>query len=161
MRINILFVSTLLTTLSIVGCQTGGDSAGNTVDTPIDESTVGIGADAVFNDPSPSAFSYPTTKAGKSDRIDRAYSTAPPLIPHIVDEYLPITMEDNECTDCHDRPKYLDRIYVKGKKLTMPRSHYGGFKGEGEKDEVSGARYNCMQCHVPVSDAKPLVENTF
>jgi cytochrome c-type protein NapB len=153
MKINILLISTLVTIFGIAGCQSTGNS--------IDEASVGIGADGVFNDPSPSTFDYPTTKAGKSDRITKSYPTAPPMVPHIVDKYLPITMEENECMDCHDRPKYLDRVYVKGKKLTMTRSHYGGFKGDGEKDEVSGARYNCTQCHAPVSDAKPLVENTF
>ena len=56
MKIKILLVSSLLTTIGIVGCQTGG---------PVDETSVGIGADGVFNDPSPSTFEYPTTKAVK------------------------------------------------------------------------------------------------
>ena len=41
MKIKILLVSTLLTSIGIVGCQTGG---------PVDETSVGIGADGVFND---------------------------------------------------------------------------------------------------------------
>jgi len=152
MKIKILLVSTLLTTIGIVGCQTGG---------PVDEASVGIGADGVFNDPSPSTFDYPTTEAGKSDRVAKSYHTAPPMVPHTVAEYLPITMETNECMECHDKPKLIDREYVKGKKLAMPQDHYGGFGGKGDKDEVSGARYTCSQCHAPMSDAQPLVENTF
>ena len=152
MKIKILLVSTLLTTIGIVGCQTAG---------PVDQTSLGIGADGVFNDPSPSTFDYPTTKAGESDRIARSYHTAPPMIPHTVDEYLPITMETNECMECHDKPKIQDREYVKGKNLAMPESHYGGFGGSGDKDEPSGALYTCSQCHAPTSDAKPLVENIF
>ena len=30
-----------------------------------------------------------------------------------------------------------------------------------DKEEVSGSRYTCTQCHVPQSGAKPLVENTY
>ena len=153
MKIKILLVSTLLTTIGIVGCQTSGG--------PVDQSSLGIGADGVFNDPSPSTFDYPTTKAGESDLIAKSYHTAPPMIPHTIDEYLPITMETNECMECHDKPKIQDREYVKGKKLAMPESHYGGFGGRGDKDEVSGARYTCSQCHAPTSDAQPLVENIF
>lgn len=152
MKIKILLVSTLLTTIGIVGCQTGG---------PVDETSVGIGADGVFNDPSPSTFDYPTTKAGESDRMAKSYHTAPPMVPHTVAEYLPITMETNECMECHDKPKYIDKEYVKGNKLSMPESHYGGFGGTGDKDEASGALYTCSQCHAPMSGAQPLVENTF
>lgn len=153
MKIKIMLVSTLLTTIGIVGCQTDGGS--------IDEASVGIGADGVFNDPSPTVFTYPTTKVGKSERIARSYQSAPPLVSHTVEEYLPITREENGCMDCHDRPTLRDREYIKGKKLAMTVSHYGGFSGGGDLEEVSGARYNCTICHAPASDAKPLVENTF
>ena len=152
MKIKILLVSTLLTTIGIVGCQTGG---------PVDQTSLGIGLDGVFNDPSPSTFAYPTIKAGEIDLSSKSYHTSPPMVPHTVEEYLPITMETNECMECHDKPKIQDREYVKGKKLAMPESHYGGFGGRGDKDEVSGARYTCSQCHAPTSDAKPLVENIF
>lgn len=153
MKIKILLISTLLTSIGIVGCQTAGG--------PVDETSVGIGADGVFNDPSPSSFDYPTTKAGESDRIAKSYATAPPLVPHTVDKFLPITMETNECMECHEKPKLIDKEYVKGKKLAIPSSHYGGFGGTGDKDEVSGALYTCTLCHAPASDAQPLVENTF
>ena len=135
---------------------------GNVIAGAIDELNMGLGDDAVFNDPTPSSYDYTDTKPGKSDRISPAYHTLPPTIPHTIEKYLPITAETNECMDCHD---YYDRIgqeYVKGKrKLPMPKSHYGGFGGEGVKDELSGARYTCVQCHVPATDAKPLVSNTF
>ncbi len=43
----------------------------------------------------------------------------------------------------------------------MPMSHYGGFDGEGDEQEVSGARYTCTQCHIAQSGAEPLVENYY
>lgn len=128
----------------------------------IDQLNLGIGEDNVFSDATPDYFVYPDTKAGKSQLIPLAYSTVPPLIPHIIDEYLPITAENNECTDCHDKPTKIGRTeHRSGRKIPMPASHYGGFHGKGDKEEVSGSRYTCTQCHVPQSDAKPLVENTY
>ena len=134
----------------------------NVFATAIDELNMGLGDDAVFNNPNPAAYDYPDTKAGKSDRLKPSYHTAPPMVPHTVEKYLPITTEENGCMECHDYYDKIGKKYVKGKKkLPMPKSHYGGFAGKGVKDEMSGARYTCTQCHVPASNAKPLVENTF
>ena len=128
----------------------------------IDQLNLGIGEDNVFSDATPQYFAYPDTKAGKSTMIPLAYSTVPPLIPHIIKKYVPITAEENGCTECHDRPNKIGKTeHRTGKKIPMPESHYGGFKGKGDKEEVSGARYTCTQCHVPQSDAKPLIENTY
>ena len=127
----------------------------------IDQMNMGIGEDNVFSDATPQAFAYSNVKAGKSEMIPLAYSTVPPLISHKIEDYLPITAEENGCADCHDRQSKIGKTEHKtGKKIPMPESHYGGFNGEGDKEEVSGARYNCTQCHVPQSDAKPLIENT-
>jgi cytochrome c-type protein NapB len=93
--------------------------------------------------------------------IPLAYSTVPPLISHTVKEYLPITAEKNDCTECHDRQDKIGKTeHRTGKKIPMPENHYGGFHGKGDKEEVSGSRYTCTLCHVPQSGAKPLVENT-
>jgi cytochrome c-type protein NapB len=127
----------------------------------IDQLNIGIGEDNVFSDATPSAFSYTDTKAGKSELLPLAYSTVPPLIPHTIEKYLPITAEENGCTDCHDKKDKIGKTeHRSGKKIPMPASHYGGFYGKGDKEEISGARYTCTQCHVAQSNAKPLVENT-
>jgi cytochrome c-type protein NapB len=42
-------------------------------------------------------------------------------------------------------------------KSPMPKEHYAS----SEMDELAGARFNCTQCHVPQSNAAPLVESTF
>jgi cytochrome c-type protein NapB len=128
----------------------------------IDQVNIGIGEDNVFSDATPTTFAYPEIKAGKSTMIPLAYSTVPPLIPHSIKKYIPITAEENACTDCHDRQDKIGKTeHRTGKKIPMPDSHYGGFHGKGDKEEVSGSRYTCTQCHVPQSGAKPLVENTY
>jgi cytochrome c-type protein NapB len=129
---------------------------------PIDQLNIGLGQDDVFSNATPSAFSYPEIKAGESKFLPVAYSTLPPQIPHTIKEYIPITAEDNGCLDCHDKLAKIGKTEHKsGKKIPMPKSHYGGFKGKGDKEEISGARYTCTQCHVPQSDAKPLIGNTY
>ena len=128
----------------------------------VDELNIGIGEDNVFSDATPTPFAYSTSKAGKSELIPPAYVTVPPQIPHSINKYLPITAEDNGCTDCHDKKNKIGKTEHKmGKKIPMPENHYGGFKGEGDKEEISGARYTCTQCHVAQSGAKPLVGNTY
>ena len=128
----------------------------------IDQLNMGIGEDNVFSDATPTAFTYPVIKAGKSTMIPVAYSTLPPPISHAVEEYLPITTEKNDCTECHDRQNKIGKTeHRTGKKIPMPANHYGGFNGKGDKEEVSGSRYTCTQCHVPQSGAKPLIENTY
>lgn len=155
MKIKFLLVSTLLAAVAIAGCQTTGGG-------PRDQASMGIGQDAIYNEAIPTAYAFPETKAGKADLIARSYHTAPPMVPHTIEEYLPITAEENECMDCHDWYDKIGDDYVKGKrKFPMPKSHYGGFAGKGIRDEVSGARYTCNQCHAAVSNAQPLVENTF
>jgi cytochrome c-type protein NapB len=39
-------------------------------------------------------------------------------------------------------------------------THFRDREGQ-ELDNVSPRRYFCTQCHVPQTDAKPLVDNTF
>lgn len=127
----------------------------------IDELNMGLSKTSVFDTPSPEPFTYPKTKAGKSEKLPRAYKGIPPQIPHKVDSYLPISPEDNQCLECHDKPKLIGK---KGtKKSPMSKAHYIDPRGSNQEmaDEVVGARFNCTQCHVPQSGAPALVENTF
>ncbi len=146
---------TLLIVFSVTAC---------TADRAIDDINMGLSKTSVFDDPTPMVSQYSMIEPGEQDRMPRAYSTLPPQIGHTVDEYLPITMEENACIDCHDRRKQLLRKgweWKVGRKLPMPDDHYGTFKQKGGSEDIAGSRYNCMQCHVPLSDAKPLVLNTF
>jgi cytochrome c-type protein NapB len=127
----------------------------------IDPENMGLSKTSVFETPTPSAYDYNDTKPGRNDWLPRAWEGAPPQIPHRIEEYLPVVAGDNQCLDCHDIPKYIgkpkntDRS-VKNKS-PMSRAHYA----DASLETLDGARFNCTQCHVPQSDAPPLVESTF
>ncbi len=42
-------------------------------------------------------------------------------------------------------------------KAPMSRTHYE----DDSLEALDNARFNCTQCHVPLSDAPPLVDNTY
>jgi cytochrome c-type protein NapB len=146
----------LFTTLGLVFAATGVSAGG-----AIDELNMGLSKTSVFDTPTPAPYSYSDAKPGWNDPLPRAWTGAPPQIPHRVDEFLPIVAEDNQCLDCHDVPRYIDRPKnldrsVKSKS-PMSRDHYA----TAELDEVAGSRFNCTQCHVAQSNASPLVESTY
>lgn len=159
MKINKLLLLSGITAI-IFGCSQMQMSNNNESEV-LDDINMGLSKESVFDVPTPVVSNYSKLKAGKNERLPIAYSTLPPQIGHAIDEYLPITIEDNECIDCHDRRKLLKYKWRVGKKLPMPDSHYGSFNKQGGAEDVAGARYNCTQCHVVLSDAPPLVENTF
>ena len=86
--------------------------------------------------------------------IPRDFIQQPPLIPHSVRNYN-ITLNFNKCMDCHAWSKYKEAGATK-----VSLTH---FKDTSGKDlaNVSPRRYFCTQCHVPQTDAAPLVNNYF
>ena len=86
--------------------------------------------------------------------IDREYVQQPPLIPHKVEGY-EVTMNFNKCMDCHAWSRYKETNATK-----VSLTHFKDRDG-GELSNISPRRYFCMQCHVPQTDAKPLVGNSF
>ena len=129
---------------------------------------------------------YGKAQAGSSKTIARAFQDAPPMIPHDVDGMLPITIKNNACTGCH-APEVASSMGA----LAYPKSHMTDFRpktgiasdGRITKDgtavdntssdslkyvsikstagRLSGARFNCSQCHAPQSNATDAPENTF
>ena len=85
---------------------------------------------------------------------DRDFVQQPPLIPHTITDYQ-ITKNFNKCMDCH--------AWQKTKTSGAPKVSVTHFKTRDgqELDNISPRRYFCTQCHVPQTDAKPLVDNTF
>ena len=128
---------------------------------------------------------YGMAMAGTSKTIARAFQDAPPMIPHDVEGMLPITIKDNQCVSCH-APEVAPSMNT----LAYPKSHMIDFRPattiardgrialngkaiDNTSDakfsdvsikalsKLSGARYNCSQCHAPQSQVEPLVANTF
>ncbi|HRG71397.1 MAG TPA: nitrate reductase cytochrome c-type subunit [Thauera aminoaromatica] len=86
--------------------------------------------------------------------IERDYVQQPPLIPHKVEGY-EVTINFNKCMDCHAWSRYKESGATK-----VSLTHFKDRDG-GELSNISPRRYFCMQCHVPQTDAKPLVGNKF
>ena len=152
---TIPFLATLGLMVAITACASSGGGGGGGA---IDELNMGL---SVFDTPTPDTYTYSDGKPGYNDPLPRAWEEAPPQIPHQVAKFLPVTAEDNQCLDCHDVPKYIDKPKnmdrSKKSKSPMSEEHYAS----SNMDELSGARFNCTQCHVPQSNAAPLVESTY
>lgn len=86
--------------------------------------------------------------------IPRDFVQQPPLIPHTVKGYA-ITRNFNKCMDCHAWSRYRETGATK-----VSLTHFKDREGT-EFSNISPRRYFCTQCHVPQTDAKPLVGNTF
>lgn len=159
MKINKLLLLSAITTI-IFGCSQMQMS--NDMQSAIlGDINMGLSKQSVFDIPTPVVSNYQDLNAGKNERIPIAYSTLSPQVGHTLDEYLPISLDENEFIDCLDRRKLLKRTWREGEKLPMPDSHYGSFNSQGGIEDVAGVRYNCTQCFLLMSDAQPLVENTF
>jgi len=80
--------------------------------------------------------------------IPREYVQQPPLIPHTIANY-------NKCMDCHSWTRYKETGATK-----VSLTHFKDRDGK-ELSNISPRRYFCTQCHVPQTNARPLVGNTF
>ena len=113
------------------------------------------GADVAAPDAVASEKAYVGSRPGTTKPVARTFSTQPPVIPHSIENFSDINLEENACMDCHSAATY--------KKKNAPKigdSHFVNRDGQ-KLDEASAARHNCVQCHVPQVDAPPLVESTF
>ena len=88
------------------------------------------------------------------DPIPRDHVKQPPLIPHKIEGYA-INLKYNKCMSCHSWTKYREAGATK-----VSQSHFEN-RDNNVMANVAARRYFCTQCHVPQSNAKPLVENTY
>ena len=86
--------------------------------------------------------------------LPRDFVQQPPLIPHSIESYV-VSKEFNKCMDCHSWARSKE---VHATKISI--THFKSREG-AEMSSVSPQRYFCNQCHVPQTDAKPLVGNVF
>ena len=137
----------------------------------IDENSLGLDKGSVFDTPVPPKYESHGAPPGAGNQLtQRSYPTAPPLIPHSIDGFTPITLKNNMCMSCHNTPDKIGKPRAQGQPVPIPASHYEtgayGKPGAGlstvkHGDKVSTARYVCTQCHRPQTNAQPLVESTF
>ncbi len=151
--INILIGLTLMT-LVLTGAQAGPPG--------IADEDLGLSKSTVFDTPSPEAFAYGEASPGSGNTLPRAYTGAPPQIPHSIQGFVPVTVRNNACVGCHNNPAMWGQK-TKGVPTPMPPSHYTDTRhapGNVTK-KLIGARFVCTQCHVPQASVQPLVDNTF
>ena len=132
-----------------IGCGSGiDDTQIGFRDTPVDEES-----SVVLQD-----FAYNAKPAGENQVIERSFENAPPMISHDVEGMMDITKDMNMCVTCH-APEYAKAM----KATPVPASHLFDTFGKGKKvgKEIVASRYNCNLCHAPMTNAKPLIGNTF
>ena len=124
----------------------------------VSDRELGLRKTTLTDDRVPPVFVFPEASPGNSRRIPHSPDGGPPLIPHSLDGLVPITREENLCLMCHatgsidpaDAPQ-------------APRSHWIDLRAAPGvvRETIAGARWACTTCHVPQSNAPPLVENGF
>lgn len=98
---------------------------------------------------------YGGKRPGTQPLVARTFSTQPPVIPHAVENFDEVTLEENQCLSCHGAD-----VFKKKNSPMMGKSHF--VDRDGQKIEAgSAARHSCVMCHVAQVDAPALVENTF
>jgi cytochrome c-type protein NapB len=117
------------------------------------------GSDITVADRAPDTKAYADKMpgVGPGNLIQRTFVGQPPLIPHTVEKYEPITLEDNACLNCHITDEF------KGQKMPrMGESHFSKVLKEADgTPAVNMVRWQCNSCHAPQADARPLIDNTF
>lgn len=140
-------------------------------------------ANPLFNENSPlsDSLEYSSKEPGEAEVLDRSFENAPPLIPHSVEDLLPITAENNMCITCHS-PEFAEDSGA----TVVPKTHLVNYRpttiikdGKLQKDGkdyintaevktlaharegISADRYNCSQCHVPQTNNPIPIRNLF
>lgn len=165
---GVLIALLTLPLVALAGFAVGGED---------DKSEVEDGLDVWFRDAdleamsSPPVTTYIEAAAGESTLLERAWTTAPPSIPHTTEDMLPILLDENECVECH----HPDNTTSK-KDKPLPDSHFQrpllGAGPEGDPmawkvtgyeagDDLFGARWNCVMCHTPQAENVNTPATTF
>jgi len=99
-----------------------------------------------------------TSDPGELPLPGRAHAEMPPVVPHGIADFLPITRSDNACVDCHAVAEKEP-----GEPTPIPPSHFVDFRRAPDRpgEKLAGARWVCVACHVARTGAKPLVANRF
>lgn len=144
--------------VALIGCQPGGKTTSGKA---ISSQELSYRHKPLTVNDVPPPVEFPKAPPGQAKRFERAYENAPPMIPHSVEGLLPITKDNNACLGCHD-PKVAKGVGATPVSPTHFIDFFQLIKGKVVKlNKLDPARWNCVQCHAPQANAKPLVQNTF
>jgi len=138
--------------LATVACGDGARQEG------VPAAQIGLSKVGISEVPAPPAVRENTSEPGERPPGPAAFADAPPVVSHGVAEFIPITLDDNMCLECHAVEEK-----VEGEPTPVPESHYVDLRNQPDvvNSEIAGARYVCTTCHAALTDAEPLVGNTF
>ncbi|MRI59032.1 MAG: nitrate reductase [Epsilonproteobacteria bacterium] len=172
---RLIGVSAVLAMLFAAGCGAASQNVTAQTKKVVDESQLGYGDRGT-----PPPVEYSKAAPGTSKKFARSYENAPPLIPHSIEGLVPITLNNNACLGCHMPnvaksmgatpmpPTHFKDFFFDTKKKLIKQNLYEdkvAYKARltlmAKKEDIAPQRYNCVQCHVPQANAKPLVANTF
>jgi cytochrome c-type protein NapB len=139
--------------LVILGCARAPET-----DEAVADDEIGLTPTSVFDTPDPLVPATVAKDPGENELLGAYFSGSPPVIPHRIDDFVPIRIGENMCLECHDLPDQIGVETVAGDPTPMPASHY---RDDDAAAGASGARFTCTQCHAPQTDAEPLVANTY
>lgn len=147
MKKTVISIALVTLVAAVIGCST----------TTGPVSMRGTAVSAADTAPEVKTYSQKVPAVGGQQLLARAWEKAPPLVPHSIEKYVPLTMDDNGCLECHVTEE------LRGQKMPkMSLSHFSTtFKESDGSPAVDMSRFQCDSCHVPQVDAKPLVENRF
>ncbi len=133
--------------------------AGRVEQGAISDVQIGLSKVDVRDVPDPDPVADDTSEPGERGVLPRVFEGAPPTISHTASDYLPITRDENLCLDCH----MIDGEKEEGLPTPIPASHYTDLRNAPSEvgTAVVGARYACTTCHVPQTEASPLVGSRF
>lgn len=144
----------------------------------IDEKELGMRTFDLYteDDAKPDGTNYHSEAPGTSKKIQRAYTNAPPMIPHDISDLGEIDKNNNACLGCH-MPDVAPSMMA----TPIPVSHFTSFRPKVECDDDDNfksesndqiikkdlhgqlwqGRYNCSACHAPQTQGKLRVESKF
>ncbi len=102
------------------------------------------------------AVAFDAPDPGEASMENRAFENAPPVIPHNTDDLLPITADENSCTECHLPEEAADVGAT-----PVPASHLFDIRRDKQLDSLNPANYSCTQCHATQANTDELIGNTF
>jgi len=112
--------------------------------------------EALIDDSDVPVVDYTAEDPGDSELVDRAFENSPPIIPHTVEDLLPITVDDNQCIECH-----LPEMAADVGATAVPASHLYDIRRDKQLDGLNPANFYCTLCHAPQAQTDPLVANNF
>ena len=153
-RSFVLLLTVAALALAAARADDEGESAQSSA-RAIPDSELSLDPGSVFGTRAPRGFAWNATDPGENERLPRANPLAPPRVPHGIADFVPITRSANACLDCH-------ALGAGAGAPELPPSHRTDLRRTPESagDAVAGARWVCVSCHLPTSDARPLRDNS-